>query len=298
MIAAQAYSAVDGYRRDRQDGGDALVVDRVSWLPNNWLSVIVGKAAYSGPLLRVRRSSDNAETDIYPAANGVLDTAALLAFCGAGSGYVTKMYDQTGQARDSTQATAANQWRIVVTGAIETINGIVTPRSVTNTSYMSDYEFAASGADWTFGSVVSSASVSGNTQNSIGRDGNGYRTTGIYTQLISTGATTQFNRTSANVAVVSGSPHPTAGAVGIFYLTHTNANVATSYWNGSAGTPSAAMTWTTGALGEYRQGSYVSSGVVLLGTIQETWSFPQALTATELNIIKTWESRKFGVTVV
>lgn len=297
MIAAQAYSAVDGYRRDRQDGGDALVVDRVSWLPNNWLSVIVGKAAYSGPLLRVRRSSDNAETDIYPAANGVLDTAALLAFCGAGSGYVTKMYDQTGQARDSTQTTAGSQWRIVVTGALETINGIVTPRSVTNTSYMADYEFAASGAGWTFGSVASSLSVTGNTQNVIGRDGAGYRTTGIYTQFSSTATATNFNRTGANVVVQSGA-NAVANTVGIYYLTHTSANVATAYFNGAAGTPSAAMTWTTGSLGEYRQGSYSTTAVTLLGTIQETWSFPQALTATDLNIIKTWESRKFGVTVV
>ena len=76
--------------------------------------------AYSGPAIRVRRSSDNAEQDI-AYASGVLDTAALLAFTGANSGYVTKIYQQVAAltGADLVQATAAAQPRIVNAGTLE-----------------------------------------------------------------------------------------------------------------------------------------------------------------------------------
>lgn len=79
------------------------------------------REAHTGALIRVRRSSDNAEQDIGATSTGALDTAALLAFCGAGSGYVAKVYDQAGGGYDMAQATAAAQPRIVNAGALETI---------------------------------------------------------------------------------------------------------------------------------------------------------------------------------
>lgn len=80
-------------------------------------------ASYAGSLLRVRRSSDNTETDIGYLANGNLDTAALLAFCGSGSGYATKIYDQSGLGRDFVQTSASAQRRIVNAGALDTQGG-------------------------------------------------------------------------------------------------------------------------------------------------------------------------------
>ncbi len=71
--------------------------------------------AYSGNLLKIRRSSDNAELDIGQVL-GVLDWASLLAFVGAGSGYVTTWYDQSGSGRNLTQATASLQPMLVDTG--------------------------------------------------------------------------------------------------------------------------------------------------------------------------------------
>jgi hypothetical protein len=53
---------------------------------------------------------------------GDLDTAALLAHVGSGSGFVTTWYDQSGNGRNATQATAGQQPRIVNAGVIETIN--------------------------------------------------------------------------------------------------------------------------------------------------------------------------------
>jgi len=79
--------------------------------------------SYTGPAIRVRRSSDNAETDIGFTTAGTLDTTALLAHCGANSGYVTTWYDQSGNTRHLTQTTTASQPRIVNAGTIDTING-------------------------------------------------------------------------------------------------------------------------------------------------------------------------------
>ena len=75
------------------------------------------RSAYSGNSIRVRRSSDNAEQDIAFIGND-LDTASLLTFCGAGNGFVTTWYDQSGNANDATQSTAVNQCQIVSSGAL------------------------------------------------------------------------------------------------------------------------------------------------------------------------------------
>jgi hypothetical protein len=80
-------------------------------------------SAYTGPLIRVRRSSDNVERDIYGTFRGDLDLAALTSFVGANSGFVTTWYDQSGTGRHATQATAASQPRIVNAGAVDTENG-------------------------------------------------------------------------------------------------------------------------------------------------------------------------------
>jgi len=90
-------------------------------------SVRLVDITYKGPLIKVRRSSDNATLDIYPVIQlhlqeSVIDEAALLAFVGAGSGFIDTWYDQSGNGRNATQATTANQPRIVNAGVIDRIN--------------------------------------------------------------------------------------------------------------------------------------------------------------------------------
>jgi hypothetical protein len=77
---------------------------------------------YTGYAMNIRRSSDNATQNIGFNAGGDLDQTALLAFVGAGSGYVTKWYDQSGSGNNVAQPAAANQPRIVNAGVVETIN--------------------------------------------------------------------------------------------------------------------------------------------------------------------------------
>ena len=81
---------------------------------------------YSGPAIRVRRSSDNTEQDINFASsspNSGIDTTALLSFVGANDGFVTTWYDQSGNGRNAVQTTAASQPQIVSSGAMIDVNG-------------------------------------------------------------------------------------------------------------------------------------------------------------------------------
>jgi hypothetical protein len=77
---------------------------------------------YNGSAIRVRRSSDNTEQDI-GFSNNQLDTSTLSLFCGAGSGFVTTWYDQSGNNINVTQSTSLNQPQIVASGNIINTNG-------------------------------------------------------------------------------------------------------------------------------------------------------------------------------
>jgi hypothetical protein len=105
-------------------GGARPILDVSSVAAAAAYSVRRLRSAHGGPALRVRRASDNAEQDIGINSSGNLDTTSLLAFCSATDGFVVTWYDQSGNVRDLTQATAANQPRIVTSGALSiTLNG-------------------------------------------------------------------------------------------------------------------------------------------------------------------------------
>ena len=89
-------------------------------------------SAYAGSAIRVRRSSDNAEQDIN-FTGGVLDTSTLLTFCGAGNGFITRWYDQSGNLKDNVQLSLSAQPRIVLSGVLETLNSKPTINYLSNT---------------------------------------------------------------------------------------------------------------------------------------------------------------------
>ena len=89
---------------------------------------------YSGVAIRVRRSSDNTTLDVGFKSDGTLDTTALLTFVGANNGFVSIWYDQSGNGYNLIQNTAANQFRIVYGGGLDTLNGKV--------SVVSNYNYA------------------------------------------------------------------------------------------------------------------------------------------------------------
>lgn len=101
------------------------------------------RTAYAGSAIRVRRSSDNAEQDIGFSGND-LDTSALTTFVGANNGFVTTFYDQSGNARNATQATAANQPQIVVSGSVLTQGGKPIMKFTTGSQVLNTASFALS----------------------------------------------------------------------------------------------------------------------------------------------------------
>jgi len=105
-----------------------LLRPRVSGRP--LLDVVSGAAAaysfrrlstsYTGPVVRVRRSSDNAEANFTATevAGGV-----LASWIGADNGFVRTWFDQSGNGRDVGQATSTAQPRMASSGVIDTLNG-------------------------------------------------------------------------------------------------------------------------------------------------------------------------------
>ena len=112
---------------DYPDLGTALLLDSVTAYAAWSLRKLSSVHTYA---IRVRRSSDNAEQDI-GFANGVLDTSSLLTFCGAGSGYIVKKYDATGNNRDWIEETTTRQTRIVNSGVVDATGGFSAERHLT-----------------------------------------------------------------------------------------------------------------------------------------------------------------------
>lgn len=75
--------------------------------------------AASGNLVRLRRSSDDAESDFAAVrTTGLLDTTAVASWLGADTAYVTTVYDQSGNGYDIAQPTASLQPTLNLGGSI------------------------------------------------------------------------------------------------------------------------------------------------------------------------------------
>lgn len=79
---------------------------------------------YTGPMVNVRRSSDNATQDFYGDIQGNLGTIrfangqSLISWLNGSTAFVTSLYDQSGYNRPVTQSTNANQPTLTTTGNI------------------------------------------------------------------------------------------------------------------------------------------------------------------------------------
>lgn len=125
--------------------------------PNRALSMRRLLSSYTGPLLRVRRSSDNTESDIGYTSAGDLDTTALLAFCGSGNGFVTTWYDQAGGARHVSQATTASQPAVVTAGATSVLGA----KPALTFDGTDDYLFSTVTGLWAAGAASVAAVLAG-----------------------------------------------------------------------------------------------------------------------------------------
>ena len=183
---------------------------------------------YSGRAIRVRRSSDNTEEDI-PFDENNLDTASLLTFCGAGNGFITTWYDQSGNENHSTQATAANQAQIVASGVV-----ITDPNtSKISSTWTSDrYTFATAISPFTryYSSIVFNRVLTSNVIATIGNSANLGGANG-QTPFLWLAAANNTMRSYTPSTVV----HDTSASTGAFLVTSLKdgSNVKKMYRNGS-----------------------------------------------------------------
>ena len=102
-------------------------------------------STYSGPVVKVRRGSDDIEADF--TAVEVSD-GTLLAWVGTGgtdNGFVTTWYDQSGNTNHATQATPASQPKVVDAGVLVLSNGNAAIKSTSSNEM--DFSMASLSAD-------------------------------------------------------------------------------------------------------------------------------------------------------
>jgi hypothetical protein len=262
-----------------------FILDQILAAPNSAYSLRRLTVKYNGPIITVRRSSDSATMNIYTTPNGDLDTAAILAFVGSNTGFVTTWFDQSGLGNNATQSTAADQPYVVLSGALQTNGGVAGVRFTNGAAtsiYIASFKFAAPSTNFTFNEVGSTDTVTGNTNNVFGTDtNNGFTVSGMYKQVTKFA----FNRSGVSTTVTAGTP--SAGSLFISTLTYTSGNTATSYLNGVAGTPTTSINYTNGAAGVWQMGNFAlaTNSDNLKGYISEHITFPSVIsTADQKNL--------------
>lgn len=253
-------------------------------------------STYYGPLLRVRRSNDNAEQDIYPVAtpdaNGdrFIDTAALLAFTGANSGFITTWYDQSGNGRHATQATAARQPRIVNAGVVDTFNSrpAITAGGITALSTPFNLNGLAS---WAINFVTSPTTTAGFTS-AFRQDGGGSYAVFPFTgngalsprDFVSTNSISLVLNYSVAAPVV----HTMVRAAGVSN---------TAFLNGSSVASSAADTSAyPNALGATLMNSFDFTEP-FIGRVAEYVLFTSSISTTQRQAIERNQGTAYGITV-
>ncbi len=88
----------------------SIPVAPLDMLPEAVMAFSVHKlsSTYGGPILRLRRDSDNAEQDFYAVGNSV-DVQAIITWATGANVYVVTWYDQSGHGNHATQTTATYQ---------------------------------------------------------------------------------------------------------------------------------------------------------------------------------------------
>lgn len=182
-------------------------------------------ASYTGPLIRVRRSSDSTEQDIGYDANGDLDTAALLTFCGAGDGFVRYIYDQSGGTADLSQGTAAAQRRIVNAGVLDTCGTLPTALCTANDAqfYVANLSASVTSASVSVFYRGKQSSVPGSRPFSTAKNaGNDYDEAGAFTIEHDGSITLRTTRNLSSLAQIN----PTAGTDLLYSIIFTGSSCA------------------------------------------------------------------------
>lgn len=116
-------------------------------------------SSYTGDVVLVRRSSDNAELGFTPTE---ITDGTLTSFCGVGDGFVKTWYDQSGNGNNATQTTNANQPIIVSSGSLVNVNAKPSIRLNGSNNYFSIAgTISATASDYTFLTVSKNQATTG-----------------------------------------------------------------------------------------------------------------------------------------
>ena len=151
IAQATVQAVVDAYINSiTSNGSIAVVRTLISSTPDKLLDTYTGAAAaysvrlldkdYSGSCMRIRRDSDDSETDIGFDGSGDLDTSAIATHCGSANGYLVTWMDQSGNGNDATQSTSGSQPQIYDGSAVITENGKPLIQSASGAYLQSSYD--------------------------------------------------------------------------------------------------------------------------------------------------------------
>jgi len=249
------------------------------------------KSTYTGSLIEVRRSSDNATQDIGYDVNGNLDTTALLLFVGANNGFVSKWYDQSGSGLTAANATASGQPQIVTSGSVNTQNAKPTVSYVSSDvlSTVAQTTLASGTTSGTL-NVVAKSNAAANTDTvSYGTAAsNQARALG----MAASGALQYL--THANDITTGFTPSPITSPfvqTGVF-----TQSLLSAFANGAA-VNTKAIAMNTASNTVLRLGAYAGGANFWSGNIQEVIIFNSALSTGDRNTLELNQGSFYSITV-
>lgn len=272
------------------------IIDSLASMPSAAYSLRRLLSAYSGPCIRVVRSTDSAELDIGFDTSGNFDSSGLSSFIGSASAQVIKFYDQSGNDLHIQTTSGGTRPDIVVSGVTQTLNSKTILNFRTSCFFDNAAGSLASTSGWT-ANAVAKPSVYTTAQQSV-FDQDNYPTSSQriaqYLRFAYAGVEgVAYNTSSGIFTATSPSNSPT-----IITSICTTTSV-TSFADGYGGTSIAVSgTLRTGAY-PFRMGrSLVNGGAIpFTGKIAEVIIFPAPLSTADRHTLERDQGTYYGVTV-
>jgi hypothetical protein len=226
---------------------------------------------YTGSAIRVRRSFDNAETDIgFTGTN--LDTATLLTFIGSGDGFIRTWYDQSGNGKNVGTSTTSLQPQIARSGSLYTVSS--KPALYFNGGNLLSYTSSIASGSSQLSTYTVYSTINDNSYStwSTGNGNNYWMYTNGYQGFLGI-FTTTFTGTFPGRNTYNGN---------WLWSTFHSGSSRIVFVNNTQYGPETSLAFTTGSA--FTIGGTDTGGGGLVGYIQEITIFPTANTSSRLEI--------------